>query len=91
MSVWDRVVSTRSWLPSSNPRSTAACTINSLMACSVCGVRRLKSTFESIMFRDRVAAEIVEAAQAVAIGNAFARFSRMSKFLIGLKTSERST
>ena len=48
MSVCTTVVSTRSFLPSSSPRSTAAFTTSSLTALSVAGVRRTKARWKAL-------------------------------------------
>ena len=50
MSVSLTVVSTRSFLPSSSPSSTAARTTKSLMACSVSGLSLLKARLKASCF-----------------------------------------
>src|SRR5450631_2257732 len=75
MSVCTTVVSTRSFWPSSSPRSSAACTTRSLIAFSVSGVSRLKPRWECIVSRHRQTIEIGELAQRASIGNPLAQFA----------------
>src|SRR6266404_7885537 len=75
MSVCTTVVSTRSFAPSSRPRSTAASTTRSLTTLSVSGVSRTKARWKALCFGYRPAVEAGELAQRVAVGDPFTQLA----------------